>query len=373
MTRVCSVKGCNKKHDAQGYCPRHYQIWKRHGDPLHVPVHVIRLCSIEGCEKKHRSNDFCSIHYEKWRRFGDPLHVVKYVKICSIEGCEKKKHGHGYCSMHYDRFKKYGNPNQVADPKETGRKISKANKGRNVWNKGKTGIYSEETLKRIGDASKGRKLSKEHKKKISIGVNKAFSDPVIRKKLSDAANRPDVLKRNRERVRTPEERRNNSLAQSTPRMKEMHRERLRKTRRDQQKPNKPELIIKKILMDEGLGFNPEQDLKKFTKSSTKTNFGMFINIPFSHKQLQQKFKEVDFLIPPNKIIEHNGTYFHADPRKYSADKKIFSKTAKEKWIEDERIENALKKEGYRILTIWQIDLEKNTENMVKKILKFAKS
>ena len=373
MVRLCSVKGCTRKHDAQGYCPVHYQMWRRHGDPSHIPVHVTRLCSVEGCENKHRVHNFCSVHYEKWRRFGDPSHVMEYVKICSIEGCENKKHGHGYCSKHYDRFKKYGDPNQFADPKETGRKISKSNKGKIAWNKGKTGIYSEETLKKIGDASRGKKLSKEHKKKISVGTTKALSDPIIRKKLSDYQNKPEVLKKNRERIRTPEERRNNSIAQSTPRMKEMHRERLRKTRRDQQKPNKKELTIKKILMDEGLIFNPEQDLKKFTKSSTKSNFGMFINIPFSHKQLQQKFKEVDFLIPPDKIIEHNGTYDHADPRKYSSDTKIRKSTAQDIWKKEKRILNSLKKEDYRILVIWQFDLEKDVESTTKKILKFAKS
>jgi len=33
--------------------------------------------------------------------------------------------------------------------------------------------------------------------------------------------------------------------------------------------------------------------------------------------------------------------------------------------------DSLKKEGYEILVIWQMDLEKNTENTTKKILKFA--
>ena len=374
MVRLCSVKGCNKKHDAQGYCPRHYQMWRSHGDPLHVPVHVTRFCSIDGCENKHWAKEFCKHHYKKWKRYGDPLHVPVHVtRICSIEGCENKHRANNFCSSHYEKWRKWGDPKHITDPKETGRKISKSNKGKIAWNKGKTGIYSEETLKRIGDASKGRKLSKEHKKKISVGVNKAFSDPRMRKKLSDAQHRPDVLKKNRERIRTPEERRNNSIAQSTPKMKEMHRERLRKTRRDQQKPNKKELTIKKILTDGELIFNPEQDLKKFTKSSSKSNFGMFINIPFSHKQLQQKFKEVDFLIPPDKIIEHNGTYDHADPRKYSSDTKIRKLTAQDIWKKEKMILNSLKKENYRILVIWQFDLEKNTENTAKKILKFVKS
>ena len=332
MTRVCSVKGCNKKHDAQGYCPSHYQMWKRHGDPLHVPVRVTRLCSIEGCENKHRSNDFCSIHYEKWRRFGDPLHVVKYVKNCSIDGCEKKKHGHGYCSMHYDRFKKYGNPNQVADPKETGKKISKANKGKKAWNKGKTGIYSEETLKKIGDASKGRKLSKEHKKKISVGTAKALSDPIIRKKLSDYQNRPEVLEKNRQQ--------------------------LRDRRHDQARPNKSELQVSEILTE------------------NKIKFKMLQNVEYHNNEKKIRKKEIDFLIKPKKIIEYNG-YYHFDNRKFKPNDVIIvhdkSTVAKDVWKQEETVLNQIKKEGYRILIIWELDLKKDIENTRKKILKFAKS
>jgi hypothetical protein len=41
-----------------------------------------------------------------------------------------------------------------------------------AWNKGKSGIYSEETKRRIGVAAslrnKGRKLTRRHKKRISL-------------------------------------------------------------------------------------------------------------------------------------------------------------------------------------------------------------
>lgn len=32
--KACSVEGCNKKHDAKGYCASHYSRLRRHGDPL---------------------------------------------------------------------------------------------------------------------------------------------------------------------------------------------------------------------------------------------------------------------------------------------------------------------------------------------------
>lgn len=32
--KVCSIDGCERKHDAKGFCHVHYNRWKRRGDPL---------------------------------------------------------------------------------------------------------------------------------------------------------------------------------------------------------------------------------------------------------------------------------------------------------------------------------------------------
>ena len=32
--RVCKIDGCGKRHEARGWCGKHYQAWKKHGDPL---------------------------------------------------------------------------------------------------------------------------------------------------------------------------------------------------------------------------------------------------------------------------------------------------------------------------------------------------
>jgi NUMOD3 motif. len=51
--------------------------------------------------------------------------------------------------------------------KETLKKMSDSLKGRKVWNKGKTGIYSTETLKKMSNAKRGTKMSEETKEKLS--------------------------------------------------------------------------------------------------------------------------------------------------------------------------------------------------------------
>jgi group I intron endonuclease len=51
---------------------------------------------------------------------------------------------------------------------ETKRKISESKKGRSTpWNKGKTGVYSQETLARISETSTGRVFSEESRQKMS--------------------------------------------------------------------------------------------------------------------------------------------------------------------------------------------------------------
>ncbi len=34
MSRTCEIDGCDKPHEARGWCKMHWQRWNRHGDPL---------------------------------------------------------------------------------------------------------------------------------------------------------------------------------------------------------------------------------------------------------------------------------------------------------------------------------------------------
>lgn len=52
--------------------------------------------------------------------------------------------------------------------------VSRAMKNNTPWNKGKTGIYSDETRKAMGNQNVGRKLTEEHKTSISNGLSSYY-------------------------------------------------------------------------------------------------------------------------------------------------------------------------------------------------------
>jgi len=78
-SRICSVEGCGKPHEAHGYCPMHYTRWRKHGDPLYeVPLkNYGPICSVEGCEKPSRERGWCSMHYARWLTHGDVNYAGK--------------------------------------------------------------------------------------------------------------------------------------------------------------------------------------------------------------------------------------------------------------------------------------------------------
>ena len=73
--RTCSLEGCDKRHEARGYCPAHYRRWQLYGDPLGSKVREYKTrprCSVEGCDRPHQGHSFCEMHYWRWKRHGDP-------------------------------------------------------------------------------------------------------------------------------------------------------------------------------------------------------------------------------------------------------------------------------------------------------------
>jgi len=260
------------------------------------------------------------------------------ARICSVSGCKNKHKGRGYCGKHLQRLRKWGDVNFVPDPKIANAKRAKAAKGRKVSQKTRQKISkansnpSKETRKKLSEARKGIKFSNEHKKKLSIERKK--------------------------RITTEETKQKMSKTMSSPKYAEIARQNLRTARHNQVKPNKRESQIGQILTEAEIRF-------KFHR-----------NVDYQTIENKHRKKEVDIFIKPKKIIEHNGTYNHADPRKYKPDDLIREHNkmvkASEIWKREKIILNQIKKQGYKILVIWEQDLLQDTENTTKKILRFAR-
>lgn len=117
--RICSVAGCDKPHDSKGFCSKHYERWRKHGDPLFTlrlektPRGSNGVCTIDGCSRDAiNSRGWCSKHHQRWQKNGDPL-LVKLIRtkpgqVCMAEGCDGAVSAKGLCVVHYSRLRKHG-------------------------------------------------------------------------------------------------------------------------------------------------------------------------------------------------------------------------------------------------------------------------
>ena len=217
---------------------------------------------------------------------------------------------------------------------ETKRKLSLAKKGKPTWNKGKTGIYSEEVRNRISNTLK--KLYASGYQAPAKGVKRSAE---TRKMMSLA------------RKGIPAWNKGIPLAESS-------KEKIRKARLHQiipVKDTKPEKYVQKILND--------------------------IGIPFEkHKPI---LGQPDIFIQPNICIFVDGDYWHANPKDFvnkgklypgfKKDDRIIDKVhAKDRWARDKSISQRLRKKGYNVLRFWQSELEINQGKCLQKILKAIK-
>jgi very-short-patch-repair endonuclease len=76
----------------------------------------------------------------------------------------------------------------------------------------------------------------------------------------------------------------------------------------------------------------------------------------------------DFFIPPNHIVEVQGTFWHADPSKYSGNRMIKDKQAHEIWANDARKKCYLQQQGYKVLHLWEREITASIENVIKTII-----
>ncbi|GAG29390.1 unnamed protein product [marine sediment metagenome] len=68
--RLCSVEGCEKKHEARSYCKKHWQRWRTHGHPLGCINNCDGIgCKTKDCKGKYYASGFCRLCYYRQDHF----------------------------------------------------------------------------------------------------------------------------------------------------------------------------------------------------------------------------------------------------------------------------------------------------------------
>lgn len=120
----CPVNDCTNKVINRGLCGKHYQRWRRFGDPTFHPPEMERHCSVAGCTRVSNARKLCAAHYRRWQLYGDPLvtkhrsHVPREGEsVCVIEGCARRSTSPiSMCSLHYGRKVRHGDPTVQSVP-----------------------------------------------------------------------------------------------------------------------------------------------------------------------------------------------------------------------------------------------------------------
>lgn len=112
--QICSVNYCESKHYAKGFCKRHYDRYRKYGDPLKISDRFKKKkCKVPGCDNKYHAYDLCGMHYARYKAHGSYELPEKEIKICYVKGCKKTVKSRGLCEKHYAKFRAYGDPNVV--------------------------------------------------------------------------------------------------------------------------------------------------------------------------------------------------------------------------------------------------------------------
>lgn len=74
--RTCNYEGCNKKHNAKGYCYSHYRHLALYGEPRPLKRQGERLCDFEGCDRRHVGRGYCRSHLYQLTKTGNLAPIV---------------------------------------------------------------------------------------------------------------------------------------------------------------------------------------------------------------------------------------------------------------------------------------------------------
>lgn len=72
---TCDVADCELPAAKRCWCSKHYQRWRKYGDPLVFKNLPRGQCSVPGCEDNAHARELCVKHWNRWRRHGDPTYT----------------------------------------------------------------------------------------------------------------------------------------------------------------------------------------------------------------------------------------------------------------------------------------------------------
>lgn len=120
---VCSLDYCDRGgRIVRGLCNAHYLQWTRAQKPRPARTreqklrparpllqrHEKRLCSVDGCNRVHEAWGYCRLHYKRVRRNGRVELLERPVVLCSVGGCERPAKSRQMCDKHYSRWMSTG-------------------------------------------------------------------------------------------------------------------------------------------------------------------------------------------------------------------------------------------------------------------------
>lgn len=88
--RVCTAPGCDRKHQAKGYCRTHYYQMRRNGVVVEIlsPGRVRSVCTEEGCSETAMARGWCATHYRelhyRYAKYG--LTAKQYDEMIEAQG-----------------------------------------------------------------------------------------------------------------------------------------------------------------------------------------------------------------------------------------------------------------------------------------------
>ena len=131
-------------------------------------------CKQPGCNSPRRAKGYCPAHYERWRRGASPEKMAEPIYTppdCSQSGCKRKHYMHGFCRAHFDRFQKGATADQMAEPiaQRSRGVITCGHPDRRLGGKGMcTSCYMKQWMKDNPDADSGNNWSRNHPEKARV-------------------------------------------------------------------------------------------------------------------------------------------------------------------------------------------------------------